>query len=448
MEITLNKKNNTEGVIKIKLTEGDYQPQVEEKVKDYSRKANIKGFRQGKVPLGVVKKMFGKSILVDQINHLLSHKLSDYIKDNKLKILGEPIPNPNQTRDIDWEGQKDFEFEYLIGMVEEFTVEVSSKVKVKSYPIEVDQNAMDEALSDLKKRFGKVTHPETSEADDNLFGELREQVGEFKKEHAFIEVEKIKKEEQNKFIGLKKEDEVVFEIDTLFSDAGLIGQLLDVSPDEAKNAKGKYNFKVSNISRPEPAPINQELFDQVFGKDAVTTEEEFLTKIKETIHQNYKRESDHFLDHHIEDYFLENTNINIPREFLKTWLKSTSKGEVTDEVLEKEFDVYARGLKWDLIKNKIADEKEIKVEADDVRVKAKEMIIAQFGGQAFAEQLSDRMDGIVDNYLQNENGQNFMRLYNQLRNDKLMSFLRENISLEEQKVSVEQFKKIVEEHRH
>ena len=143
MEITLNKKNNTEGVIKIKLTEGDYQPHVEEKVKDYSRKANIKGFRQGKVPSGVIKKMFGKSILVDEINHLLSHKLSDYIKDNQIKILGDPLPNQEKAKQIDWDTQKDFEFEYQIGMVDDFTYEVSSKVKVKSYPIEVDKNTID-----------------------------------------------------------------------------------------------------------------------------------------------------------------------------------------------------------------------------------------------------------------------------------------------------------------
>ena len=127
MEIILNKTNNTEGLIKIKLTEGDYQPNVEEKVKDYARKASIKGFRQGKVPTGVIKKMFGKSILVEEINHLLSHKLSDYIKENNLKILGEPIPNQEKALTIDWEAQKNFEFEYQIGMVEDFNYDLSSK---------------------------------------------------------------------------------------------------------------------------------------------------------------------------------------------------------------------------------------------------------------------------------------------------------------------------------
>ncbi|HEY9045168.1 MAG TPA: trigger factor [Ohtaekwangia sp.] len=448
MEITLNKKTNTEGVIKIKLTEGDYQPHVEEKVKDYSRKANIKGFRQGKVPSGVIKKMFGKSILVDEINHLLSHKLSDYIKDNNIKILGDPLPNQEKAREINWDTQTDFEFEYQIGMVEDFSYDVSSKVKVKSYPIDVDQKTIDETIDDLKKRFGKVSYPETSEVGDNLFGELSAKEGDFKKEHAFIATEKVEKKEQKKFNGLKKDEEVEFEVSKLFAEDADVAQLLGISDEEAKAAKGKYTFKINTISRVEPAAINTELFDRVFGKDAVTTEEEFINKVKETISENYKREADHFLEHHIEDHFIQNTSINLPDDFLKSWLKSSSNGEVTDDVINKEFEHYKRGLKWDLVKNRIADDNKITVEAEEVRNKAKELITAQFGGQAFVEQLGDRLDGIADNYLQNENGQNFMRLYNQLRSEKILKFIKDNISIQEKKVSVDEFKKLVAEHKH
>ncbi|HEX6223374.1 MAG TPA: trigger factor [Chryseolinea sp.] len=448
MEITLNKKNSTEGLIKIRVTEGDYQPNVEEKVKDYARKANIKGFRQGKVPTGVIKKMFGKSILVEEVNHLLSHKLSDYIKENNIKILGEPLPDQEKAMSIDWDTQKSFEFDYQIGLVEDFSYELSPKVKVKSYPIEVDKKIIDETIDDLRKRFGKVSYPETSEATDNLFGELHSADPDFKREHAFIGIENVEKKEQKKFIGLKKDDQVEFEISKLFSDSAHIAQLLGQSPEEAKNAKGRYIFKINTISRTEPAELNQELFDRVFGKDAVTSEEEFVNKIKETIGENYKRESDHFFEHHIEDYYVEHTSINLPDDFLKTWLKMSSRGEVTDEIIEKEFDVYKRGLKWDLVKNRIAEDNKISVEADEVRAKAKDLIIAQFGGKAFADQISDKLDGITDNYLQNENGQNFMKLYNQLRAEKILRLIREKITVQEKKVSVDEFKKIVEEHKH
>lgn len=449
MEITLDKKNSTEGLIKIKIDQADYQPKYEEKIRDYSRKANIKGFRAGKVPAGVIKKMFGKSILVEEINHMLSHKLSDYIKDNNLRIIGEPLPNREKADTINWDSQTNFEFEYQIGIAEDFKYDLSSKVKVKSYPIEVDEKVISETISDLTKRFGKAEYPEVSEATDNLFGQLTPaEEGGFKNETAVIDITKVTKKEQAKFVGLKKGEEVAFEISKIFDKDSDVATLLDVSEDVAKKAKGKYTLKIENISRVEPAAINQELFDRVFGKDSVADEAAFRAKVKETVSQNYKRETDYFLDHNIEDYYLKNTQVNLPEGFLKNWLKATSEGKVTDEVLSNEFDAYTRTLKWDLIKNKIAEDAKISVETDEVKVRAKEVILSQFGGAAFAEQLGDRLDAITDNYLSHENGQNFMRLYNQLRNDKIMNHIRQNITIDDKSVSVDEFKKIVQEHTH
>lgn len=448
MEITLNKKNNTEGVIKIKLTEGDYQPHVEEKVKEYSRKANIKGFRAGKVPAGVVKRMFGKSILVDEINHVLSHKLSDYIKDNNLKLLGEPLPDLSKSAQIDWDNQKDFEFEYQIGMVEDFTYELSSKVKVQSYPIDVDKKVIEETVADVRKRFGATSNPEVSEAGDNLFGELTSKEGDFKKEYAFLELDKVEKKEQKQFIGVKKGDVIEFEISKLFKEDRDLALFLGKDEAEVKGLKGKYVLTLNELSRVTLAELNQDLFDRTFGPGVVTSEAAFQEKIKETIAENYQRETEHFLDHNIEDYFIKNTNINLPDDFLKTWLKATSKGEITDEVLTKEFDAYKRGLKWDLVKNRIAEDNKISAETEEVRAKAKEMILAQFGGPAIAEQLGDRLDPIVDNYLQNDNGQSFMRVFNQIRNEKILKHIKASITVQEKKVSVDEFKKIVAEHQH
>ncbi|MBL7832773.1 MAG: trigger factor [Cyclobacteriaceae bacterium] len=449
LEITLDKKNSTEGLIKIKIDQADYQPKYEEKIRDYSRKANIKGFRAGKVPAGVIKKMFGKSILVEEINHMLSHKLSDYIKDNNLRIIGEPLPNREKADTINWDSQTNFEFEYQIGIAEDFKYDLSSKVKVKSYPIEVDEKVISETISDLTKRFGKAEYPEVSEATDNLFGQLTPaEEGGFKNETAVIDITKVTKKEQAKFVGLKKGEEVAFEISKIFDKDSDVATLLDVSEDVAKKAKGKYTLKIENISRVEPAAINQELFDRVFGKDSVADEAAFRAKVKETVSQNYKRETDYFLDHNIEDYYLKNTQVNLPEGFLKNWLKATSEGKVTDEVLSNEFDAYTRTLKWDLIKNKIAEDAKISVETDEVKVRAKEVILSQFGGAAFAEQLGDRLDAITDNYLSHENGQNFMRLYNQLRNDKIMNHIRQNITIDDKSVSVDEFKKIVQEHTH
>ncbi len=452
MNITLDKQNATDGLIKITLSESDYQLKVEGKLKDYSRKANIKGFRQGKVPSGVIKKMYGKSILVEEVNHLISHSISDYIKDNKLRILGDPLPNTDKARIIDWDNQKDFEFEFQVGLVEEFQYDLSPKVKVKSYSIEVDNKVMDETLADLKQRFGNVSYPELSEATDNLYGEIVAvngvQVEGEAKKSSYIYIEKIEKKEQKKFIGLKKEDEVEFDISKIFTDENLIAQAINVSPEEAKSATGKFTLKITTISRTEPAENNAEFFDKVFGKEVVKTEEEFLAKVKETISENYKRETDHLLDHEIQHHFVDHTKINMPEKFLKLWLKATSEGKVTDDILDKEFNQYKDTLKWDLVKNKIAEDLKITVETAEVKNKAKAMILQQFGGQAFAEQLGDKMDGIADNYLSGQEGKNFINLYNQLRSEKIMRAIRETITLTEKKVSLDEFKKVAEEHQH
>ncbi len=447
MDITLDKKTTTDGLIKIKLSQSDYQPKVEEKIKNYARKANIKGFRQGKVPHGVIKKMFGKSILVEEVNNLLSQSVTDYIKNNNLKILGEPLPNQEKASVIDWDTQNDFEFEFQIGLVDDFTYELSPKVKLKSYPIEVDKKVMDDTVADLKKRFGETTHPELSEAGDNLHGQVTE-IGGDTPISAHIETDKLDKKVQGDFLRKKKEESIEMDIRKVFSSDEEVGTFLGISPEEAKGKKGKYNFQITSINRVVPAEINQEFFDKVFGKDAVKTEDEFLNKVKETIQGNYQRETDHLLDHEIQHHFVETTKINMPDQFLKIWLKNTGGEKITDEVLEKEFGQYKESLKWDLIKNKIAEDLKITVEAEEVKAKAKEMIMEQFGGQAFAAQLGDKLDAIADNYLSDQEGKNFMKLYDQLRHDRILKTIKETVTISEKPVSLEEFRKIVEKHNH
>ena len=448
MDITLDKQSTTDGLIKITLTESDYQPKVEEKVKEYSRKANIKGFRAGKVPSGVIKKMFGKSILVEEVNHLISHSVSDYIKDNNLRILGDPLPNQEKARTIDWDTQKSFEFEFQVGMVEDFQYELSPKVKLKSHSIEVDQAVIQETLADMKQRFGNVVYPEVSGEDDNLFGEVTGSDGE--KKSSYIPIAKVEKKEQEKFLGRKKEDQVEFEIEKISSEPDVIARILNLPEPEAKDAKGKYTLTISTISHVEPAEVNQALFDKVFGNEVVKSEEAFLNKIKETISENYTRETEHLLNHEIEHFYVDHTAINMPDAFLKSWLKATSDGKVTDDVLEKEFNEYRNSLKWDLIKNKIAEDLKIAVESEEVKAKAKLLIAEQFGGPAIADQLGDKLEAIADNYLagQDGKGQNFMRLYNQLRQEKIMKAILSTATVTEKKVSLDEFKKIAAAHQH
>ncbi|WP_040497511.1 trigger factor [Fulvivirga imtechensis] len=441
MDITLDKKSSTEASIKVTLKESDYQPNVEEKVKDYARKANIKGFRPGKVPASLIKKMYGKSIVVEEVNHILSKSLSEYIKKEDIQLIGEPLPDMDKAANIDWDNQKDFEFDYAIGMVDKFTYDLSKKQKVASYTIELDKKGLDETIENVRKQFGTTTNPEVSQEGDSFYGELKQVDGDLSNE-GLINWDDLDKKEQKTFKGAKPGDVIEFNIEKAFKDHHTAAHLLEIGHDKAKELKGKFQFTIKNINRTEPAEMNQDFFDKVFGKGAVNNEEEFNNKVKQTVEENYKRETEYFLDHSLREHFVKNTKIDIPENFLKDWLLRSNEGKVTQEDVDREFDEYVKSLKWDLIKNKVAEDNEIKVENDEVVDKAKSMILQQLGGPGAAEQLKDHLDSFANNYLQAENGQNYMKVYSEVRDEKILSFIKEQVTLAEKKVDLEEFKKI------
>jgi trigger factor len=447
LNITLDQQSKTDGLITVKIEEQDYLPKVNTKLKDYAKKANIKGFRQGMVPMGVVKKMFGKSILVEEVNHVISHSINDYIKDKKLKVLGDPMPDSEKTPSIDWDTQKDFEFVFEVGMAADFKVDLSPKVKITKNVIEVDDTVIQETLTETRKRYGQPTYPDASEVTDILYGEIVG-VNPEEKKNSYVIIEKVKKKEQKKFLGVKKDDVIEFDAQQVFESDSDKANALGITEGQVATADGKVSVKISFVSRTLPAELNQELFDKVFGKGVVTTEEEFVNKIKETIASNYDRESNHLLEHEIEHHLSDHTSIELPETFLKKWLKNTGDGSITDEVLEKEFNDYKNSIKLDLIKNQIAEENKISVDAKEVQEKAKAMVISQFGGEAVAGQLGDRINQIADNYLQGNNGQNFMKLYNVLRTEKVMTQIKSMITVTEKKVSLDEFKKLAAAHNH
>lgn len=440
LDITLEKTHPLSGSIKITLNEGDYQPKVEEKVKQYAKKADLKGFRKGMVPPSVIKRMYGKSIIVEEVNHLLSHALQDYIKDNKLTILGEPIPNYDKHAEIDWENQKNFNFEYEIGLVDNFKLDIKAK-KVKAYAIEVGKEEVDKTISNLQNQYGQMTNPEISEKGDSLFGELKSEDESFSKD-LLLEYEKVEKKLQEKMSGVKQEDVLEFDIKKAFKDVEACAEVLSILPAEAKQLKGAFKFQIKKINRVIKAELSQDFFDKVFGKDTVTTEPEFLDKVKAEVAKGYERESGRFLEQTIVDTLVDNTKINFPEEFLRKWLSVSNEGKVSKEDIAKEFPNYLKELKWSLIKKRITEENQIKVEHADVINKTKELIQAQFG-MRMSPELEKNMVSFADNYLKGNDGENYMRIYNQLQSERIFSFLKTQLSLQEKKIKPEEFQRLV-----
>ena len=443
MDITIDKKSTTEALIKVNLKQNDYQPKVEQKIKEYSKKADVKGFRKGMVPTSVIQKMYGKSILVDEINHMVYHGLENYIKEEKLKIIGEPLPNKESATTIDWDTQTEFEFEYNIGLVDEFALDVSKKQKVNRYDIKIDAKIRQETVDNLKDQYGNMTNPDACEDGDSLFGTFSPEEGEGEHQ-GLMELNTLDKKDAKKYIGAKAGDEFTFDIKKTLKSDSLISQVLGIDIKDAEAIEGNYKLVVKNINRKVKAEINQEFFDRLFGKDVVKDEEEFNKKIDESISLNYAKEGDYLLERDIRDYFVDKTKIDTPNEFLKDWLLASNAGKVTAEQIDSEFDLYIKDLKWSLIRNKVAEDNKLSVEQQDITDKTKIILAEQFGGPAILEQLGDKMDEFVKTYLEGNEGQNYNNVVNQIIADKVYDFVKENITITNKKVSLDDFRKKAE----
>lgn len=438
MDIQLEKNSSTEALIKVNLKVADYQPKFKEKLKTYSKQASIKGFRPGKVPISLIEKMYGKSIMVEEINKILVDSLKDYIKEHDIKIIGDPLPNNEKAQQINWDTQEEFDFEYRIGLIDDFQYKMD--FKIEKFEIKLDKKTIDEAISDLKKQYGKMTNPEVSESGDSIFGSLTQAASEFAKD-ILIDIDNLVKKQQKSFIGIKKADIVKFDIKKLFDDEKVLTEVTGMSDEEVKDLKGEFEFTVKNVNRTEPSEMNQEFFDKIFGEGKVKSEEEFVAEYSKIYEENYNRESDYLLAHQIQEKIIKETKVEIPEGFYKEWILATNQG-ITEENLDKDFEHYVRDLKWTLIKNRIADDNELKIEYSDAVDYTKKMFQAQFGGMILNEEMDKNLDVMANNYLQQKNGENYMNIFNQLKTEKIIDILKQKAEISVKKVTREEFSKI------
>ncbi len=438
MEINFDKIENSEALIKISLKDVDYQPQVTEKIKDFSKKANIKGFRPGKVPFGMIKKMYGPQITAEEINKIIGDSLNNYLKESDLQFLGEPVPIDSEVP-IDWASQKDFEFSFNVGYAPDFDLKIDKKLKIEHQKIKIDERVMKETFANLQQQFGEVINAEIVTQGDTLYGVLSTKDKIEDKEVTF-EFKEFQKSVSKKLIGFKVGDSIDLDHKKSFNDERYFPHITKLTEEEIKSVKGKFKFTIKGISHTVPALVNQELFDKTFGKDNVKTEEAFNTKIKETIGKNYEAEAVKLFHHKIREKILDVTKITLPNNFLKNWLLRTNEN-ISPEVLEKEYDHYQKELKWSLVRNKIAKDQAIKIENDEILGEAKIMLAQQFGGMAALEQLGDQMDAMAENYLKAENGDNYMKVFNEIQNRKVFSFIGHEVTAKEKMVSLDDFRK-------
>jgi trigger factor len=443
METTLDRISSTQGKLKVTLVEADYKPEVDKKIKQYSKTAQIKGFRPGMVPKEYIQKLHGKSILVDEVINMVSKTVNDYIAENKLRVVGDPLPDNEAAQNIDWDNQKEFTFEYEIGTASDFSVDLSKIPAIKTYDIAVSEDKIEEAIADVRKRFGKDAEVEEVEAGDMIFGTLKQESSEFDVKDATIPTERVKEESSHIFKGLEKGSSVKFDIQSIFSNTKDLGFATGKTEEEAAALSGEFELTVEKITRVGTAELNQELFDQALGQGKVSNEEEFRAEISKIIGENYSRESEHLLDFEVEKTLLENVSIELPDEFLKKWLFNINEGKFTVEDIEKDYDAFAKGLRMDLIRNEVASTSDIKLEYTDIVEEVKAEMKNYFGGYAY-EGLDEMIDQMARKTLK-ENKDNAVRRYtDRAFGKKVREFLKANVAVEKASVSVEDFNKVAE----
>lgn len=451
MNVTKEQKTDLNSIVTIQIEPADYNPAVDESLKKMRKQVAMKGFRKGMVPASLVKKMYGNQIMAEELDKLIQEGLSNYIKENELEVLGQPIPNDNVQPDIDINDPKSFEFSYELGLAPEFTIDfLDKKTKVTGYKIEVDDATVQVELERIRKQGGETINPEEGalQADDVIVVDLKELDGKKEKEGGVqnlglalaldMATDKAKKALLKlEFGGTTTVDP--FELLEGKSKEEAAKHLLNLDADALENVGDKFSLTVTKINRMKPSELNQELFDKVFGKDAVSSEEEFMAKLKEEIEKAFVGQADQRLGFDIVTQLLEATKIELPEEFLKRWIKMTNEKPITDEQLEEEFDAFARNLRWNLTVNKISKDNDIKVEADEIKASTKQQILAQFGnlGADFPE---EQLDQWADSMLGNK--EHVQRTYEQLLDQKLIEYIKGQITVTEKKISLDDFKNL------
>jgi trigger factor len=441
MNITQENIDELNAILKVKVVAEDYLPKVEGALKTYQKKANIPGFRPGKVPSGMIKKMYGKSIMVDEINKLLNDSLYNYINENKLDVLGNPLPKADA--DVDFDNQKDFEFIYEMGLAPKFNLELSAKDKFTYTTVKIDDDLVNKYTTDIAKRYGKVEQVEVSAEGDLLNGDFVEldangeilAGGIFKTSSVFTD--RLKDETKKAFIGLKKDDKVVVDAQQISENATDLAAMLGVDKAVAETLTSKFQFTAKGISRLAASEINQEMFDKIYGPGAVNSEEEFKAKIREELSAMFVNDSERKFYNDVVDYLMNKVNFNLPTEFLKRWIVAVNEKPVTLDQVDAEFDNYAKGLKWQLIENKIIKENNIAVTNEEVIEHTKNLILQQFGKMAQSPMSDADLEDTAKRVLANQ--EEAKKLYEQVYGQKVMTLFKTTFTLENKEVAYDDF---------
>jgi trigger factor len=448
MNITQEKINDLNAVVKIKIAPEDYTEKVDKAIKDQAKKANLPGFRKGMVPAAHIKRMHGKSILVEEINNLLSESLNKYLTENKVEILGQPLPVMDDSKEFKWDGTDEFEFDYELGLAPAVDMTISAKDTFTQYIVKADKETLASRIKNIRRSYGKMTNPEVSAEDDVLYAELAQlspdgsifddgitATGSIRLDA--VQDKKILKD----LIGLKKDDVVELDVQKAFGkNEAVIAKLLNISEEDAKDLDSKFQVTIKNVNRLEESDLNQEFFDKLFGEGAVTDEAGFTARITEEVESMFKQDADRKLQNDMYTQLVESINVELPDEFLRKWLKATNE-KLTDEELAEGYDDFAKNLKWTLIENKLIKENNIEIRYEDVFQTAKQRLDAQFRMYSPSPMPEDQLAQYTATFLKEKDNAN--RIFEEVKAIKVFEHIQSVATLDQKEIAYNEFVALV-----
>ncbi len=440
MNITKEQSRDLSTIIKIEVTPDDYRPKVEEVIRKYQRTAQIPGFRPGKVPVGMIRKQYGRSVLLEELNSITSNALYKFIADNNIDVIGNPLPAKSEKEMILEDGES-FELLFEVGMAPQIEVNVTTKDKLPYYIIKVDDKMIDDDMADLRRRHGKFSSPEISSELNVLYGDFEEldETGNPKangnKTTTTLSIEMVKDPgDKNRFIGLKKGETVTINPMKVFGNEAEVSAILKLEKD-SPSMNSDYLFTVKTINQIDAAELNQELFDKIYGEGIVKSEEEFRAKIKEGIASYFERESDKKLRKDLKNYLIGKMQILLPDDFLKRMIKANMKEDeqVSEQEFEHQYFHMSDDLRWDLIRNHVAKANTLAVASEEVINLAAAMVRQQLAQYGMYDIEETRMKQITDDYIKKEG--NADRLEKSIIDDKVFRQLKSQLKLDVQELN-------------
>ncbi|SFZ84247.1 trigger factor [Tenacibaculum maritimum] len=438
MNITKENVDALNAVVKVDIVAEDYEAKVAKVLSDYRKNANIPGFRKGHVPMGMVKKQYGKSVMIDEVNKLLQESLNKFLVEEKLDILGNPLPRIQE--DFNWDAGE-FSFEFELGLAPEFDVNLKSKKKVTQYNIVANEELLDKEVENIQSRYGKMSTKEEVTEEANVTGTFTSEEKEINKKST-VSLKDIKgKTNLKKFVGAKVGDVLTLKTKNLFEDEHKLQGALGVAHDDVHGLDITVSFTIEEITEIELAELNQELFDKLFADGSVKTVTGLKGKIKEDAEKQFQQQADQQLLNAVTEHLVEETKFDLPKDFLQKWLQTAGEKQLTEEEAAEEYNKSEKGLRYQLIEGKIMKDNDIKLEYAELVDYAKGFIkaqMAQFGNMNPEEK---ELDDIAGRVLSNQ--EEAKRLQEQLISQKLVAFYKENLSFDTKEVSYEEFIKEV-----